>query len=123
MNRVANRTTLALMLALILIGGMLFFLAEFLFRADDWTVFEGTPHIYNGTNIGCGGIYARDGEVLLSALDGREYSDDADIRKSTLHWLGDRAGYISAPVVHRDNPYLPRLPESVLQGSQRTVSL
>ena len=99
MNRVAHRTTIALILALILIGGMLFFLAEFLFKADDWTVFEGNPHIYNGTNIGCGVIYDRDGEVLLSALDGREYSDDADIRKSTLHWLGDRAGYISAPAV------------------------
>ncbi len=99
MNRVAHRTTIALILALILIGGMLFFLAEFLFKADDWTVFEGNPHIYNGTNIGCGVIYDRDGELLLSALDGREYSDDLDIRKSTLHWLGDRAGYISAPAV------------------------
>ena len=99
MNRVANRTTIALMLALILIGGMLFFLAEFLFRADDWTVFEGNPHIYNGANIGCGVIYDRDGELLLSALEGREYSDDLQIRKSTLHWLGDRAGFISAPAV------------------------
>ena len=99
MNRVAHRTTIALILALILIGGMLFFLTEFLFKADDWTVFEGNPHIYNGTNIGCGVIYDRNGELLLSALDGREYSDDVEIRKSTLHWLGDRAGYISAPAV------------------------
>lgn len=99
MNRVAHRTTIALILALILVGGMLFFLAEFLFKADDWTVFEGNPHIYNGTNIGCGVVYDRDGELLLSALDGREYSDDAQIRKATLHWLGDRAGYISAPAV------------------------
>ena len=99
MNRVAHRTTIALILALILVGGMLFFLAEFLFKADDWTVFEGNPHIYNGTNIGCGVIYDRDGEVLLSALEGRKYSDDLEIRKSTIHWLGDRAGYISAPAV------------------------
>ena len=99
MNRVAHRTTIALLLCMVLIGGMLFFLAEFLFKADDWTVFEGNPHIYNGTNIGCGVIYDRAGELLLSALDGREYSEDAGIRRSTLHWLGDRAGYISAPAV------------------------
>ena len=99
MNRVASRTTIALLLALVLIGGMLFFLAEFLFQADDWTVFEGNPHVYNGSNIGCGVITDRDGEVLLSALDGREYSDDEAVRKATIHWLGDRAGYISAPAV------------------------
>lgn len=99
MNRVASRTTIALLLALVLIGGMLFFLAEFLFQADDWTVFEGNPHVYNGSNIGCGVITDRDGKVLLSALDGREYSDDEAVRKATIHWLGDRAGYISAPAV------------------------
>lgn len=99
MNRVAHRTTIALMLAIVLIGGMLFFLAEFLFQADDWVVFEGNPHVYNGSNIGCGEVYDRSGALLLSALNGRDYSDDLEIRKSTIHWLGDRAGFISAPAV------------------------
>ena len=99
MNRVASRSTIALLLALVLIGGMLFFLAEFLFQADDWTVFEGNPHVYNGSNIGCGVITDRDGVTLLSALDGREYASDEEVRMATIHWLGDRDGFISAPAV------------------------
>ena len=99
MNRVAGRTTIALLLAVVLIGGMLLFVAEFLFSADDWTVFEGNPHVYTGGNIGCGVVTDRSGGMLLSMVSGREYSDDLSIRRSTIHWLGDRAGYISAPAV------------------------
>ena len=99
MNRVAHRSTIALLLALVLVAGMLLFLGEFLLESSDWVVFEGNPHVYNGSNIGCGEIVAREGELLLSATDGRVYSDDEAIRESTLHWLGDRAGYISAPAV------------------------
>ena len=99
MNRVANRSSIALLLAVILLGGMCLFLAEFLLNAGDWVVFEGNPHVYNGVNIGCGVITDRSGEVLLSATDSRSYAEDAALRKATIHWLGDRYGYISAPAV------------------------
>ena len=99
MNRVANRSSIALLLAVILLGGMCLFLAEYLLNAGDWVVFEGNPHVYNGVNIGCGVITDRSGEVLLSATDSRSYAEDAALRKATIHWLGDRYGYISAPAV------------------------
>ncbi len=99
MNRVASRSTIALLLALVLIGGMLFFLVEFCLEAADWTVFQGNPHIYNGTNIGCGTITDQDGEVLLSVVDDRVYASDEKVRQATIHWLGDRSGFISAPAV------------------------
>lgn len=99
MNRVAGRSTIALLLVLALIGGMGLFVFEFLFSADDWTVFEGNPHVYTGGNIGCGVITDRDGQMLLSMVSGRTYSGDSDVRRATIHWLGDRAGYISAPAV------------------------
>jgi peptidoglycan glycosyltransferase len=99
MNRVASRSTIAMMLVVVLLGGMCLFLTEYVMKADDWVVFEGSPHVYNGVNLGCGVITDRSGEVLLSATDVRTYSDDSAIRKSTLHWLGDRYGYISAPAV------------------------
>ena len=88
-----------MMLVVVLLGGMCLFLTEYVMKADDWVVFEGSPHVYNGVNLGCGVITDRSGEVLLSATDVRTYSDDSAIRKSTLHWLGDRYGYISAPAV------------------------
>lgn len=99
MNRVARRSTIALILALILVGGMVLFLAEYLAEADDWAVFQGNPHVYTGSNIGCGVITDRSGVMLLDATSGREYAEDYATRLATLHWLGDRSGYISAPAV------------------------
>ena len=99
MNRVASRSTIAMMLVVVLLGGMCLFITEFMMKSDEWVVFEGSPHIYNGVNLGRGVITDRSGELLLSAGDVRTYSEDKGIRKSTLHWLGDRLGYISAPAV------------------------
>ena len=99
MNRVASRSTIAMMLIVVLLGGMCLFLTEYAMKARDWVVFEGSPHVYNGVNLGCGTITDRSGALLMSATDVRTYSDDRAIRKSTLHWLGDRYGYISAPAV------------------------
>lgn len=99
MNRVASRSTIAMMLVAVLLGGMCLFLTEYIMEADEWVVFEGNPHVYSGVNIGCGVITDRSGELLLDATGKRTYSEDSRIRKSTLHWLGDRYGYISAPAV------------------------
>ena len=99
MNRVAGRSTIALLLAVILLGGMCLFLVEYVLNAGDWVVFQGNPHVYTGVNIGCGTITDRSGVVLLSATAARSYADDATVRKATIHWLGDRYGYISAPAV------------------------
>ena len=41
----------------------------------------------------------RSGNVLLDITEERTYSSDAATRQSTLHWLGDRKGYISASAV------------------------
>ena len=99
MNRVAKRSTIALLLIVVLLGGMAAFLAEFVINADDWVVFEGNPHVYTGVNIGCGTITDRSGELLLDATGERTYADDSTLREATIHWLGDRYGYISAPAV------------------------
>ena len=41
-------------------------------------------------------VIDRSGNVLLDLTDGRTYSADPQTRKSTLHWVGDRNGSISA---------------------------
>lgn len=99
MNRIAGRARVALVLVLVLLGGLAFFLGEFAVKSADWVVFSGSPHVYNGSNIGCGIITDRDGTVLLDVSGERKYSRDAALRKATLHWLGDRGGYISAPAL------------------------
>ena len=99
MNRVASRAAIAVLLALLLVAGMGFFVAEYVTNAKDWVMFPGSPHVYSGGNIGCGTVIDRDGYVLLEMEDGRTYSTSESLRKATVHWLGDRNGSISAPAL------------------------
>nr|MBQ8244907.1 penicillin-binding protein [Oscillospiraceae bacterium] len=99
MNRVTKRTWLMSLFILLLVLGMVFFLWEYATKAQKWVVFAGSPHVYNSANIGLGTITDRSGEALLDITDGRTYSENATTRKSTLHWLGDRKGYINAGAV------------------------
>ena len=99
MNRIARRSFITILLTLLLIAGFVFFLAEYVSKADDWVIFSGSPHIYNGINIGTGTIMDRDGQMLLDMEGERAYAENSAVRKSTVHWLGDRYGYISAPAL------------------------
>ncbi len=99
MNRITKRTWLMSLFILVLLGGMLFFLGEYALKASQWVVTPGSPHIYNSTNIGFGTVTDRAGETLLDLTGGRSYSVYADTRRSTLHWVGDREGAISAGAV------------------------
>ncbi len=99
MNRIAGRAVIALLLVLALLAGFVFFICEYVFNAPEWVVFPGSPHVYNGGNIGCGVIRDRDGELLLDLSGQRTYAAEEDLRMSTVHWLGDRRGNISAPAL------------------------
>lgn len=99
MNRIAGRAGITVLLALMLIAGMVFFLVEYATEAGEWAVFPGNPHVYNGMNIDCGVVTDRDGQLLLDMTGERTYAADETVRRSVLHWLGDRDGYISAPAV------------------------
>lgn len=99
MNRIARRSVAMLLFIAVLLGGVGFFVAEYFMKAGTWVMTQGSPHIYNGTNIGCGIVTDRDGELLLDTEDTRTYASSQELRKATLHWLGDRYGYISAPAV------------------------
>ena len=99
MNRIASRATAVILIALLLLGGFGFFIAEYLTKADDWVVFPGSPHLYTGGNIGCGVVVDREGTLLLDLNEGRTYSDSLPVRQATVHWVGDRYGSISAPAL------------------------
>ena len=99
MNRVTRRIWIMALFIAILVGGTGFFVGEFLTKSDQWVVSSGSPHVYNASNIGFGSVQDRDGILLLDITDRRTYSPDLSIRKSTLHWLGDREGNISAPAI------------------------
>ena len=99
MNRVASRSAIAVLLALLLVAGMGFFVAEYVTQARNWVMFPGSPHVYNAGNIGCGIVVDKDGVILLNMEGERTYASSEALRKATVHWLGDRYGSISAPAV------------------------
>ena len=99
MNRIAGRSGIALLLVLVLVGGLVFFVGEYFLEADDWINAAGSPHVYNGGNIRCGVVLDREGELLLDISDERTYPESLDLRMSVIHWLGDREGNISAPAL------------------------
>lgn len=99
MNKVAKRAGFLILLVLVLVAGLAFFVFEYMTQAGDWVTFTGSPHVYNGGNIGCGKVTDREGNILMDLDNGRVYSEDDRLRKSTIHWLGDRHGNISAPAL------------------------
>ena len=99
MNRIANRATALLLLVLVLVGGFAFFLSEYIVKSEKWVMDYGSPHIYDGGNMGCGVIVDKDGMLLLDMRDGRLYSASDALRKATVHWVGDRSGNVLAPAL------------------------
>lgn len=99
MNRVMGRAKVLMALVLVLALGTSFFLGEYLFKSGQWVLAPGSPHVYNAENIGCGMIADREGNLLLDLTGGRTYASNLMLRASTIHWLGDRQGNISAPAL------------------------
>lgn len=99
MNRVASRAGITVLIALLLVAGLGFFVAEYVTEASGWVTFPGSPHVYSGGNIGCGTVVDNEGTLLLDLENGRIYAESTPLRKATVHWLGDRYGSISAPAV------------------------
>ena len=99
MNRIAGRAGVVLLLALLLVAGFTFFLCEYAMQADEWVTFPGSSHVYNAGNLDCGVVVDRSGTLLLDMRGDKTYSVDEKLRMSTVHWLGDRQGSVSAPVL------------------------
>lgn len=99
MNRVMSRAKVLLVLVLVLSLGVMFFLSDYLINSAKWVHSAGSPHIYNAENIGCGQIADRNGNLLLDLTGDRTYAAIPSLRASTMHWLGDRNGNISAPAL------------------------
>lgn len=100
MNRVTKRAWIMVVFIVLLAGGMAFFLGEYAMESQTWVLSAGSPHLYNNSkNLGCGLVTDREGIRLLDTRQERTYCEDASIRRATLHWLGDKDGYISATAI------------------------
>ena len=100
MKRISRRMIFLIVLMAVLALGIGLFTVRYFVRAGEWVVFPGSPHVYSGSNLSSGTVTDRKGVLLLDSTDGRAYSQDAELRKATMHLLGDRLGYISAPILN-----------------------
>ena len=99
MKKVSGRAIFPLILAIVLLAGTVLLCVRYFAKADEWVTFSGSPHVYTGVNLDGGIVTERDGTLLLDSTDGRTYSADAVTRTATMHLLGDRYGYIQAPLL------------------------
>ena len=99
MNKISRRAWAVLAVAALILAGLLAFFVEYFIKADDWVSFPGSPHLYSGSNPSTGLVTDRNDVQLLDATGERVYSDDLTLRASVLHLLGDRYGYIEAPLL------------------------
>lgn len=88
-----------MILAIALLAGVLAFCVQFAFRAEKWVTFPGSPHLYKGSTLNCGTVTDANGTLILNTNDGKVFAQDAATRKAFLHLLGDRDGFIEAPLL------------------------
>lgn len=100
MNKVARRSGAVLVLLVLLLAGFVFFLVEYAVKSHQWVIETGSPHVYEEEKFAGGAVIDRSGLLLLDMTeDGWTYSSNESIRRSTLHWVGDREGNIVIPAV------------------------
>ena len=97
MRKIERRALLCLLLAGALTLGLLVFVVLFVKDGGDWVSFPANRHLYNSRGeLAVGRVLDRDGDVLswVDEDGSRAYYDNAIVRTSTLHAVGDPQGRI-----------------------------
>lgn len=100
MKNVNKGKILILFAAFSVIAGCGLFVLRFLTQGEKWAFYQTNPHIYtNGEITEIGTVSDRNGvELAYTEAGKRIYNENADIRKATIHTIGDSYGYISTGV-------------------------
>jgi len=100
MKKLSLRSGFVLILAFAFILGLGIFCAVYFTNSHLWVIHPANTHLYtNGEFTGGGTITDRNGTVLCQTKDGeRVFNSNANIRRSTLHVVGDSQGFISTGV-------------------------
>lgn len=107
MKRVGNRSRALLILALFVTAGLSFYIYRYFTSGADWASFPSNQAVYSNGVLKAGTILDRNGVILSEIADGsRTYSDNADIRKATLHAVGDLNGNIGTGAL---TSFIPQL--------------
>ncbi len=96
MKKLEKRALMCIVFALILVLGLGFFVWQFATKGVSWATFYANRHIYSEGRLAIGSIYDVNGKPLLvNDKEGTHYNDDEQIRRATVHVVGDGRGNIS----------------------------
>lgn len=100
MKMITRRGLFLLILIIAFLGGVVFLSYSVYANSSKWVMQPYNSHLYyNGELIAAGKITDANGNVLAETVDGkRVYSDNDITRRSTLHAVGDTAGFIPTGV-------------------------
>ncbi len=96
MKKIEQRAVVCRILALLLALGLCLFLGRYLLHGGSWASSAFNRHLYTTDGVlASGSVLDRDGDTLSAMENGqRTYYDNADVRKATLHVVGDLQGNI-----------------------------
>ena len=101
MKKLEGRALICFALALCLVLGLVFFTVRLVKHGDEWASFYANSHVYVNGQLAIGSVYDRNGIMLLeNSKDGPEYNSDSEIRKATLHVVGDPKQNISTAATY-----------------------
>ncbi len=100
MQSIIKRTYILIFLIAAFMFGLGFMLFTFYDEGDVWVSSKANGHIYSSGELTvAGAVYDRNGQVLVSTVDGqRKFNDSAAVRRSTLHVVGDSSGFIATGI-------------------------
>ena len=100
MRKQEKRAVICLVLAAILVAGIGIFGYRLVKNGGEWATFYGNTQIYTDGAINRGTVTDRNGvELLRCTPDGFEYTDDYELRVSTVHVVGDPQGNVSTGAI------------------------
>lgn len=97
MNKLAKRAWFSLVLAGVLLFGLGVIIFRYATDAAMWVGFRSNPSVQMGGALNSYSVCLRDGTTVLDTADSIHYADDAALRASMLHLLGD-GGNVSSYV-------------------------
>ncbi len=100
MRKQERRAVICLLLVAALIAGTALFGYRFVKHGGEWATFYGNTQIYTDGAINRGTVTDRNGvELLTCTPDGFVYTDDYELRVSTVHVVGDPEGNVSTGAI------------------------
>lgn len=133
MRKTRSRTTIVLIIALMVIVGAIVFIVRITMNSDQWIQHSYNGHLAGNSGLATAGtIYDRNGIPLAYSEDDlRLYNDDYTTRLSTLHVVGDDSLNISSAIQSSYRSKLTGfsyiwglgLPQSLKHGNDITLNI